>query len=135
MFIQVSHPLVEYTPGSQVGRRGDVRFPAPVSYPGDVKISKSSRAWKCFQFCQESLLLLCLSCWSSNHYRFPLLITHLGASFEILCVILDNSQNGESKVGQMLRRGMLVGFCSMRLKDFCLIKHNKMSVERGCDHL
>lgn len=68
-------------------------------------------------------------------FRFPLLITHLGASFEILCVILDNSQNGESKVGQMLRRGMLVGFCSMRLKDFCLIKHNKTSVERGCDHL
>lgn len=68
-------------------------------------------------------------------FRFPLLITHLGASFEILCVILDNSQNGESKVGQMPRRGMLVGFYSMRLKDFCLIKHNKMSVERGRDHL
>lgn len=51
-------------------------------------------------------------------FRFPLLITHLGASFEIMCEILDNSQNGEFKVGQMLRRGMLVGFYSMRLKDF-----------------
>lgn len=67
--------------------------------------------------------------------KFPLLIIHLGAFFEILCVILNNSQNGEFKVGQILKRRMLVGFYSMRLKDFWLIKPNKMRAERAYDHL
>lgn len=48
----------------------------------------------------------------------PLLITQLGASFEMLRVILDNSQNGEFKVEQMLSRGTLVVVYSVRLKDF-----------------
>ena len=51
-------------------------------------------------------------------FKSPLLITQLGASFEMLCVILHNSQNGEFKVEQMLRRGMLVVVYSVRLKDF-----------------
>lgn len=51
-------------------------------------------------------------------FRSPLLITQLGASFEMLCVILSNSQNGEFKAEQMLRRGMLVVLYSMRLKVF-----------------
>lgn len=49
--------------------------------------------------------------------RFSLLITQLGASFEMLWVILNKSQNGEFKVEQMLRRGTAVVFYSMRLKD------------------
>lgn len=50
--------------------------------------------------------------------RSPLLITQLRASFEMLCVVLNNSQNGEFKVEQMLGRGMLVVVYSVRLKDF-----------------
>lgn len=37
-------------------------------------------------------------------FRLPLLISQLGASFDMLCVILDNAQNGEFEVEQMLRR-------------------------------
>lgn len=51
-------------------------------------------------------------------FRSPLLITQLGASFEMLCAILNNSQNDGFKVEQMLRRGMLVVVYSVRLKDF-----------------
>lgn len=83
-----------------------------------------SRRHKDFQACQSLEMFPALagkpSAFMSGllEFRSPLLITQLGASFEMLCVILSNSQNGEFKAEQMLRRGMLVVLYSMRLKVF-----------------
>lgn len=83
-----------------------------------------SRQHKDFSVCQSLEMFPALagklSAFMSGllEFRSPLLITQLGASFEKLCVILANSQNGEFKVEQMLRRGMIVVVYSVRLKDF-----------------
>lgn len=51
-------------------------------------------------------------------FRSPLLITQLGASFEMLCVILTNSQNGEFKVDQ---KGNATGGLQCEIKRLWLI--------------
>lgn len=126
------HSLVGYTSVSQTGQTGDVVVPC------SCRLSRWCKDFWVFQSLEMFPVLseepsAFMPKWLE--LRFPLLITHLGASFEILCRILDNSQKGEFKVGQMLRRGMLLGFYIMRLKDFWMINHNKMKVERGCDQL
>lgn len=85
---------------------------APIPCPDGEKISKSVRTFPALAGKPSAFMSSLLE------FRSPLLITQLGTSFEMLCVILDNSQNDGFKVEQMLRRGMLVVVYSVRLKDF-----------------